>query len=719
MTGPLDFLRPELERLDILIEAEVRRMRARYELSQDELRGLHVTDAQVDALLTSHRPSAEPRPHPEIAEARASDLTSRWAHLALTLELDDDERDLLLVCAAPELFASYEPIYAYLNDDAARRWPTIELAVRLLARDEPHALALRGMLLPTGRLLATGLLDTIEQKSSPRAQRPLRLAPPIADWLRGLAYSDERLVGLTRYGAFEPRLPDAALPAALAAILPGVTQRLQAHDTIPVALMVAASSTEALFYAEELFARAERLAIVLSLAALGTHAAPAEVLKAATLQAQLLGRGVIIHVDEPSSLPPEKPGLPNAAALRGFIRSLDAVAIAADPAVDTAPMLGNLPLLRIELPDLRPGQRAALWQSLLTDNPRCAETPDMALLASVADRFALPPERVLQAASSAIELAELEGKASPGQDQLYAAARSASLGGSGPGTSLVRTSYGWDDLILPAELADRLEDIVGAIERRSLVLDQWGMARRTGGERGIAIMFAGPSGTGKTMAASVMSDRLQLDLHKINIGSIMSKYIGETEKNLDAAFDAARRANAVLFIDEADALLGKRSETRSAQDRYANVEVAYLLQKMESHDGIVIMATNLPRNIDDAFARRLHYVVTFPVPDITTRERLWRGMLSGDVPHDRELDFAFLARQFDLTGGEIRNIVLDAAYRAARSDEPIGLGDLLRAVSRLYTKRGEVLTAADLREHYALLAEERPPIAKYGTMGSA
>jgi len=714
-----EFLRPELERLDQLIGTEVRRMRARYELSQDELGGLLVTDAQVDALLVSTRGAIDRKSRPDIAAARAADQDSRWAYVALTLELDDDERDLLLICAAPELFATYEPIYAYLNDNADRRWPTIELAVRLLARDEAHALLLRGMLLPAGKLLATGMLETVEQKGLPRSQRPLRLAPPVADWLRGLAYSDERLVGLARYGALEPRMPDAALPAALAAVLPGVTQRLRARDTIPVALMVGASAAEAQLYAEELFARAERLTITLSLAALARHATPAEALKAATLQAKLLGLGVILLCDEPPSLQPDNPVPSNAAALRGFIRSLHAVAIAADPAADAAPMLGNLPLLRIELPQLQPGQRTALWEALLAENPRCAETPDLALLASVADRFALSPERVLQAASSAVELAELEGKSSPDRGHLYAAARAASQGGTGPGTSLVRTSYGWDDLILSAELEDRLEDIIAAIERRALVLDQWGMARHTGGERGIAIMFAGPSGTGKTMAAAVMADRLQLDLHKINIGAIMSKYIGETEKNLDAAFEAARAANALLFIDEADALLGKRSEARSAQDRYANVEVAYLLQKMETYDGIVIMATNLPRNIDDAFARRVQYVVTFPIPDMATRERMWRGMLTDEIPHDQQIDIAFLARQFELTGGEIRNVMLDAAYRAARSSVPIDFGDLLQAVARLYAKRGTVLTAVDLREHYPLLADGRRRSAGYEPMGSA
>ena len=152
-------------------------------------------------------------------------------------------------------------------------------------------------------------------------------------------------------------------------------------------------------------------------------------------------------------------------------------------------------------------------------------------------------------------------------------------------------------------------------------------------------------------------------------------------------------------------LFGKRAEVRSAQDRYANVEVSYLLQKMESFDGIVIVATNLPRNIDDAFSRRMHYVINFPLPDATTRERLWRGMMAGDIPRQRKIDFGYLARQFELSGGEIRNVVLDAAYGAARSGESVTFAHLLRAVSRQYMKRGQILTAADFREHQALVSE--------------
>jgi SpoVK/Ycf46/Vps4 family AAA+-type ATPase len=189
----------------------------------------------------------------------------------------------------------------------------------------------------------------------------------------------------------------------------------------------------------------------------------------------------------------------------------------------------------------------------------------------------------------------------------------------------------------------------------------------------------------------------------VELAAVVSKYIGETEKNLDRAFEAARRANAILFIDEADALLGKRSEVKDAHDRHANVEIAYLLQKMEDHDGVVVVATNLASNIDDAFSRRMQFMVEFPLPDATGRERLWRGMIPPGLPLGADVDLGFLARQFTLAGGDIRNVVLDAAYAAAARDDALSMRDLVQAVARQQAKRGRAMDRMQLREYAALL----------------
>jgi SpoVK/Ycf46/Vps4 family AAA+-type ATPase len=293
---------------------------------------------------------------------------------------------------------------------------------------------------------------------------------------------------------------------------------------------------------------------------------------------------------------------------------------------------------------------------------------------------------------------------------LHAAARAISLEGSSEVVCCVPQRFVWSDLIVPPELQLRLREIVAAVELRPQVFDRWNLARPGGGQRGIKAMFSGPSGTGKTMAAAIVARELGLQLHRVELAAVMSKYIGETEKNLERAFAAARRANAILFIDEADALLGKRSEVKDAHDRYANVEVAFLLQRMEDHDGVVIVATNLANNIDAAFSRRMQFVVSFPLPDAAARQRLWEAMLPPEAPRAADLDIGFLARQFQLAGGEIRNVTLDAAFRAAAGGVAIGMRDVLAAVIAHHAKRGQLTHANDFGPYAAMLkqAQLRP-----------
>ncbi|PYS75483.1 MAG: ATP-binding protein, partial [Acidobacteria bacterium] len=216
---------------------------------------------------------------------------------------------------------------------------------------------------------------------------------------------------------------------------------------------------------------------------------------------------------------------------------------------------------------------------------------------------------------------------------------------------------------------------------------------------------SGASGTGKTMTAGVIAGGLGLDLYKIDLSCVVSKYIGETEKNLDRIFGSAQASNAILFFDEADALFGKRSEVKDAHDRYANIEVAYLLQKMEEHEGAVILASNLSKNIDNAFSRRMHYVVEFPLPDEHYRERLWRGMFPAEAPVGADVDFPYLAKQFPLAGGDIRNVALGAAFLAARDGQAITMRQLVRALARQMMKQGRSPSPIDFKQYYSLIGQ--------------
>jgi SpoVK/Ycf46/Vps4 family AAA+-type ATPase len=255
-------------------------------------------------------------------------------------------------------------------------------------------------------------------------------------------------------------------------------------------------------------------------------------------------------------------------------------------------------------------------------------------------------------------------------------------------------------LIIPEKARRALELITAFLRNRDQVVAEWGYGEAVGPGSGITVLFAGESGTGKTLAAQVVSTELGLDLFRIDLATVVSKFIGETEKHLDRIFRAAAGSNGVLLFDEADALFGKRSEVQDAHDRYANVEVAYLLQRIERYDGAVILTTNLSRNIDQAFLRRLDLLVEFPFPEIPDRVALWRRLLPAAAPQD-DIDVDFLAQRFKLSGGSIRNASLAAAVLAAGDGGRITMEHLARAIALEYDKLGRLTLEADFERLYS------------------
>jgi SpoVK/Ycf46/Vps4 family AAA+-type ATPase len=248
--------------------------------------------------------------------------------------------------------------------------------------------------------------------------------------------------------------------------------------------------------------------------------------------------------------------------------------------------------------------------------------------------------------------------------------------------------YEWQDIILPDDQLAQLGEICEQARHRLKVYGEWGFGRKLSRGRGLNALFSGPPGTGKTMAAEVIAKALQLDIYQIDLSQVVSKYIGETEKNLHRIFAEARSSNVILFFDEADALFGKRSEVRDAHDRYANIEVGYLLQKMEEYEGVAILATNLRDHLDAAFVRRMQFIVEFPFPDEEYRRRIWEATFPPEAPLGEDVDFGLLAREIKLAGGNIKNIGLAAAFYAASDGGAIGGPHLMKAAQREFQKMG-------------------------------
>ena len=337
--------------------------------------------------------------------------------------------------------------------------------------------------------------------------------------------------------------------------------------------------------------------------------------------------------------------------------------------------------------------RVKIWQHFLATS----NAPVPLDLSHLAGQFQLTAGQIRDAIASACDYAVVEGREVNERD-LFAAARSHSSPNLAGLARKIIARYGWDDLVLPADQRALLAEMISTVRSRPRVLDEWGLGHKLVSSRGITALFSGPPGTGKTMAAEIISTELGLDLYKIDLSTVVSKYIGETEKNLEKIFTEAQSSNSILFFDEADSLFGKRSEVKDSHDRYANLEISYLLQRMESYDGITVLATNLRANLDEAFTRRLQFVIDFPFPESPDRLAIWQTLFPSQLPQAANLAFEELAARFELSGGSIRNVIVGAAYLAAADGGQVTMKHLLHGTRRELQKMGRLVQDLDLLE---------------------
>jgi AAA+ superfamily predicted ATPase len=370
----------------------------------------------------------------------------------------------------------------------------------------------------------------------------------------------------------------------------------------------------------------------------------------------------------------------DAAALAELLDHVQALVIVTG--VDTLPL--RRPQRRIDRARLDAPGRLAAWRRALGGDDSTG------MLGPLAEQFALDADDIVRIAA-----ADPGGKGHA--ERLWDAARAASRRGFDGLAQRIEARAGWNDLVLPDDQKRTLQTLVAQVRQRSRVYGDWGFAAKSARGLGIAALFSGGSGTGKTLAAEVLANELRLDLFRIDVASVVSKYIGETEKNLARVFDAAEAGGAILLFDEADALFGKRSEVRDSHDRYANIEVTYLLQRIEAYRGLSILTTNMKQAIDAAFLRRLRFVVAFPFPDAAARAEIWDRVFPPQTP--RRVDRDKLAR-LSLSGGHIRNVALCAAFLAAEQgrDAIVTMAHLRRAAEAEFVKIEKPLPAAELRD---------------------
>jgi hypothetical protein len=651
---------------------------------EDPFRGLYLSDEHVDRLLADDSVSRDIEWHDEAQLAaleeeacgvEAAGTSIRLRSLARRAGLEELDVDLLLVALAPDLDSRFERLYGYLNDDVTRRRATVGLSLELCGVSAWSAEA-RSRLSPDSALMSAGLV-LVEEPDRPFLSRSLRVPDRVAAHLLGDDRPDPAVAPLIRPSVI---LPVDGLPAALSSVLADGVRLIYLRERPGVSASAVAAAA---------LGAAGLGALIVDL----DHLNPAEELASV---ARTVGREALLTASAVVAGPVEAildraPG-----SVRAFA-GLPAPVLLHGRAAWEPSWSRVVPLVVHDLTGSS-AERLDSWQtSLGVDAPARLDEAD------VTTQFLLSAEQVDRAVTAARLQARLGGEA-VNVDHLRAGARAQNGAGLERLARRIQPEVDWDDLVLAPATSDALRELVGRARHRDLVLDGWGMRPGGGRGRGITVLFAGDSGTGKTMSAEVVAHDLGLDLYAVNLATVVDKYVGETEKNLERIFTEADGVNAVLLFDEADALFGKRSEVRDANDRYANIEVAYLLQRMETFDGLAILATNLRANVDDAFARRLDMLVDFPTPDVELRRALWDRCLAPGVPRAEDLDLEFCAQAFELSGGNIRSIAITAAYLAADSGRPVAMADLIRGVHREYRKLGRLVVASEFGEYHQLTA---------------
>lgn len=608
------------------------------------------------------------------APAADSEPPLPW-HLRAPLRrhgFDSFDETAIALTLAPDLDPVLGVVMSEVTGVRTSRYPTISVIADLVGAEGPERVEVASRLSPGGPLAELGLLHIVPPQDAPVAGWPQR-GPSLLDataastallrWTFGITQLDPGLFPLVRDDLIAPAIPpdpDAAdlLAARLAASRPQLTSLAATRQSDAVATALVAAS------------RVMHPVLVVDAAALLDPASATRVAAEA-----LLRTAVVIVVGDILSVPPHRwESLANVITIgehpqlvAGSVHDVALLGVRQNPEVSVGTHLVDVLRERGLTVSEAEAERIARWGHLRHEDLR-------RIVGVIGARVAGRPG----AAGTVTARAVADVTVGDDADDLARLA------------TPIETSREWNQLVLPGRLLGELHDLVDQAEQRQSVLAESGFAERPGQPRGVTAVFAGPSGTGKTLAARIVAGELGLPLYAINLAATVSKYIGETERNLERIFSAAERTDAVLLFDEAEALFGKRSEVQDARDRYANIEVAYLLQRMERYDGVAILATNLLSHFDDAFARRLSFCLYFPYPDAADRRRIWEDAFPSRVKLGRDLDLDEVAALHPLSGGHIRNVAVAATSIARARGTSVDRASVLRAIDREYAKFGQV-----------------------------
>ncbi len=697
----------ELRRIRLLLRRKVRWLRRNWQL--DPLathRGLVISDARADRLLDGAGGDEELefyRDDPESVEItraleeverdlapRRGSLTDKGEipsleALVRTFALGPFERDALLMCFAVDDDPAFATLCAYIADDVNARHATPHLVLSVLCRSGKERSTARAALLPSAPLRRFKLL-TLTDAGTAQHSRTLRIDERVADYARGINRLDERVALLLR------PLPAASPGAAHRATVDQLVRWAEstAGQPWPPFHLTGPAGAGKKTVASEFCARAGLQLYGIDLRRLPLQDSERHELLHLMEREAALSR-IALYADVTDLDASDRPLTSSA---RDWMERYGSVQFVGG----RERWKFQRPVVHIAVQKPNAAEQKEIWMRSLQGIANSVNGQIEAII----QQFDLGPGAIPQAVDSAVaNVRSSSGESVLGAEDLWRACREQAGWQLSGLAQRLTPAYAWDDIVLPPDLLRQLREIADQVAARSQVYERWGFGARLPRGRGISALFSGPSGTGKTMAAEILANHLQLDLFRIDLSGVVSKYIGETEKNLRNVFDAAEQSGAILFFDEADALFGKRTEVKDSHDRYANIEINYLLQRMEDYRGLAILCTNRRSALDRAFLRRLRFLVEFPFPDCEQRRLIWQKVFPPEAPLGT-LDPGALSR-LEIAGGNIRNIALNAAFIAAGEGKNIDTPHVLHAARREYAKIDKLLTEAEFGSHFRLV----------------
>ena len=611
------------------------------------------------------------RARAEAAERVGTEL--RFLSVQRRFNLSPIERLGLLACLAPEVDGKYSRVYAYLQDDLTKRLPTLDLISRMAtAMNRSRDLFCWSDDCPILRWRLVQFAGEGEA-TDPRLSRGLFLNESVRRYL--MTPAEDSADDWTQLGVADGNLVDQ-----IATLVRNTKRRV-------VVQLHGPGCDDAKALANSICSQLD-----IPLRSYVVESRPAAFLfQRAFLEARLHGSAVFVSGLE--SLQDDPKSAEDLHQLEILLsQGPRLIFLVSHHSWCPRNCSSEVAFVSCELPLPGYAERGTYWNELLQSRQA---NPEPAAMAAVSARFRFSRQDMTQALRLAESRAALR-KAPVTADDVAAACRQRARANFGSLATVIVPRQSWSSLVLPEEAVRQLREICAHVRQRGRVLHDWGFDARLSLGKGLYVLFLGPSGTGKTLSAEVVAHELEVELLKVDLSSVVSKYIGETEKNLRQIFEGAERSDAILFFDEADALFGKRSEVKDAHDRYANIEINFLLQRLEEFEGVAILATNFAQNIDEAFGRRVHMTVEFPFPDEAARLAIWRNHIPGQTPVAPDLDLRPLARHLQITGGNIRNIIFNAAFLAAEEDQMVGLEHLLLATRREYQKIGKPYRVEDM-----------------------